>query len=120
LLEKVNTVIHPKVLDDFNRWLKELENMKYIIHEAAILFESGLNAVFDKIITVSAPEDIRIERIMRRESVNENYVRNIIRNQWPERKKRDLSDYVITNDQKRLILPQILKIHNELISLTQE
>ena len=56
---------------------------------------------------------------MTREGVTENYVKNIIKNQWPESKKRNISDYIIINDQKRMILPQILKIHDELTFLTK-
>lgn len=120
LLQKVNAIIHPKVKEHFNHWMNEHTDMKYIIHEAAILFESGLNTFFNKIITVAAPEDIRIKRIMKREGVTEDYVRNIMKNQWPERRKKNLSDYVIVNDQKKLILPQILKIHHELTALAKE
>ncbi len=119
LLQEVNAIIHPKVKEHFIKWIHGYSEMKYIIHEAAILFESGMNPLFDKIITVTAPESIRIARIMKREGVSENDVKNIINNQWPESKKREISDYMIMNDQKRLILPQILKIHDELSSLTQ-
>ncbi|MBN2213525.1 MAG: dephospho-CoA kinase [Bacteroidales bacterium] len=120
LLQKVNAIIHPRVIEDFNQWMTENHEDRYIIHEAAILFESGLNTLFNKIITVVAPEEIRIRRIMEREGVSEDYVRNIIRNQWPEKKKKSLSDYIIINDQKKLVLPQVLKIHNELIFLSRE
>lgn len=120
LLHKVNAIIHPKVREDFNSWLNEHNKMMYIIHEAAILFESGLHTLFNKIITVTAPEEIRIRRIMEREAVSEDYVRNIIGNQWPERKKKNLSDYVIVNDQQRMILPQVLEIHNELTSIVTQ
>ena len=119
LLQKVNEIIHPKVMDHFSKWIYEHQETNYIIHEAAILFESGMNPLFDKIITVSAPEDIRISRIMKREGVTENDVKNIIKNQWPESRKRDISDYIIINDQKQMILPQILRIHDELASLAK-
>jgi dephospho-CoA kinase len=117
LLQKVNEIIHPKVLEHFSKWINEHLETNYIIHEAAILFESGMNPLFDKIITVSAPEDTRISRIMKRDGVTENDVKNIIKNQWPESRKRNISDYIIINDQKQMILPQILKIHNELTFL---
>ena len=117
LLQKVNEIIHPKVLEHFSKWINEHLETNYIIHEAAILFESGMNPLFDKIITVSAPEDTRIRRIMKRDGVTENDVKNIIKNQWPESRKRNISDYIIINDQKQMILPQILKIHNELTFL---
>ena len=119
LLQKVNEIIHPKVLEHFSKWINEHLETNYIIHEAAILFESGMNPLFDKIITVSAPEDTRISRIMKRDGVTENDVKNIIKNQWPESRKRNISDYIIINDQKQMILPQILKIHNELTFLTK-
>ncbi len=117
LLQKVNAIIHPKVREDFTSWLSEHNEMKYIIHEAAILFESGLHTLFNKIITVTAPVEIRIRRIMDREGVSEDYVRKIIGNQWPDKKKMNLSDYVIVNDQQRMILTQVLEIHNELTTL---
>jgi dephospho-CoA kinase len=119
LLQQVNEIIHPKVLNHYKKWLKDYQDKKYIIHEAAILFESGMNFLFDRIITVSAPEEIRISRIMKREDVDEEHVKNIIQNQWPESRKKSISDFVIMNDDKRLILPQILKIHHELESLTE-
>ena len=78
LLQKVNEIIHPKVLDHFNQWINEYQQMKYIIHEAAIIFESGMNYLFDKIITVTAPKDIRIKRIIEREGISEDDVKNII------------------------------------------
>lgn len=118
LLQKVNEIIHPKVLDHFNQWISEYQQMKYIIHEAAIIFESGMKNIFDKIITVTAPKDMRIKRIIERGGLSEDDVKKIIKNQWPEKKKRNISDYIIINNQKRLILPQILKIHHELASLT--
>jgi dephospho-CoA kinase len=118
MLQKVNAIIHPKVMKHFNEWMNEHTGMNYIIHEAAILFESGMNLLFNKIITVAAPEEIRIGRIIKREGMTEVSVKNIIRNQWPEKKKISMSDYVVMNDQKRLILPQVLQIHNELTSLT--
>jgi len=120
LLQKVNAIIHPKVLDNYHKWLNEHDETKYVIHEAAILFESGMIPLFDKIITVTAPEYIRINRIIQREGVTENDVKNVIKNQWPESRKTDGSDYVIINDQKKMILPQILKIHAELTTLSKK
>lgn len=118
MLTKVNSIIHPKVNEDFNRWLSEYAERKYIIHEAAILFESGMSNQFDRIITVTAPEKIRINRIIDRDGMSRSKVLKIIANQLPEDFKAQNSDFIIVNDNKTLILPQILKIHDDLTSLT--
>lgn len=118
MLTKVNSIIHPKVNEDFNRWLSEYAERKYVIHEAAILFESGMSNQFDRIITVTAPEKIRINRIIDRDGMSRSKVLKIIANQLPEDFKAQNSDFIIVNDNKTLILPQILKIHDDLTSLT--
>ncbi len=114
-LKRVNAIVHPVVIDNFINWMNEQKNASYIIHEAAILFESDNQHLFDKVITVIAPEDIRIERVMRRDNVSETHVKSIINNQLPEKLKIDGSDYVIVNDDRTLVLPQVLNIHNELL-----
>ncbi|MBN2612651.1 MAG: dephospho-CoA kinase [Bacteroidales bacterium] len=116
-LQKVNDLIHPKVIHDYKEWLRGHEHMKYTIHEAAILFESGMGPLFDKTVMVTAPEALRIKRVMKRDDVDENHVRKIMNSQMPEEKKTELSDYIITNDDKTPVLPQIIKIHESLSSL---
>ena len=116
LLQRINNIIHPVVKQHFEIWMKEHYSDVYIIQEAAILFESGYQQLFDKIITVTAPEDLRIKRVMARDNVTGEHVRNILANQMDENEKAKKSDYVIINDDQNLVLPQIMKIHQELSS----
>ena len=114
-LNRVNAIIHPVVIERFKNWMEKQKNTHYIIHETAILFEAGLRHLFDKVITVSAPEEIRIKRVMNRDFVSESHVKKILNNQLKEKVKIEGSDYVIANDNKTLVLPKVLKIHNDLL-----
>lgn len=114
-LEKLNSMVHPKVLENYNIWLK-YRNTKYVIHESAILFESGWAKSFDKIICIDTPEDIIIERVMIRDNITQEEVRQRLRNQMPIKEKKELSDFIIKHDNKTMLLPQIIEIHKELIN----
>lgn len=111
-LHKVNALIHPLVLDKYKTWLLNNEEAPYTLHESAIIFENNLENHFDKIITVSSPEEIRFERIRKRDNLEPEMIRERIRNQLSEKEKCRLSDFVIINDGKTLLIPQILKINN--------
>ena len=117
-LEKINAFIHPRVRDKFNQWLTEQKDQPYCIQEAAIVFETGLYKQFDKIILVYAPEDMLIERVMKRDSVAQNQVLKRLENQMPQKLKAELADYILNNNNSCLLLPQMLKIHKELIKLS--
>ncbi|MCD4746659.1 MAG: dephospho-CoA kinase, partial [Bacteroidales bacterium] len=80
-LIKLNSIIHPLVRNDFNNWLDKHSNEAYIIYEAAILFESGFYKDFDAVITVSAPEDLMIKRVMKRDGVLKEHVIQRMKNQ---------------------------------------
>ncbi len=113
-LETLNSIIHPRVRQSLMDWMSAKQDHKYVIQEAAILFESGFYIFFDKNIIVSCPEDVAIKRVMKRDGIGENDVRARIQNQWPEQKKIQLADYVILNDNTNLVIPQVLSIHKEL------
>jgi dephospho-CoA kinase len=119
LLEQVNQMIHPRVALHFKNWCTQYEELAYVVHESAILFESNTYLGFDRIITVYAPEDIRTGRVMARAGMNKEKIRAIINNQLPEHEKMRRSDYVIFNDEIKLVIPQVLNIHHKLNSLTQ-
>jgi dephospho-CoA kinase len=114
LLEAANDIIHPYVREDFDRWSRSYTEKKYIIEEAAILFESGENTLVDKSITIVSPVEMRMKRILKRPGMTPGRIRDIMANQWPDEKKADFADFVIVNDEKSLILPQILFIHHQL------
>ena len=113
-LQKVNEIIHPAVFNSFVQWAME-QNSPYVIQEAAIIFENGHTERFDKIITVTAPTELKIERCMRRDRINRELVLERMKNQLPDEYKIKHSDFVVVNDGMDMILPQILNIHNSLI-----
>ena len=113
LLEKVNQLVHPVVRNEFINWQKQ-QNSNYIIHEAAILFESGFYKMMDYTILVSAPEEIRIERVTKRDNIPSELVQARIRKQWPDEQKRILASFELVNNNKNLLIPQILEIDKNL------
>jgi len=113
-LKKLNKIIHPRVREALKQWFAKQQDHPYAIYEAAILFESGFYREMDKIITVSAPESLRIQRVMKRDGVTEGDVLKRIRNQWPDEKKLALADWIINNDEKAMLIPQVLEIHHRL------
>lgn len=113
LLEKVNSIVHPLVMRDFNIWCEQQKG-PYVLHEAAILFESGFYQSMLKNILVSAPVDVRIKRVMQRDGLRRDEVERRITYQWTEKNTIALADFVIINDAHLMILPQILQIHKNL------
>lgn len=109
LLHELNNIVHPAVRDAFNRWLEQ-QKAPYIIHEAAILFESGFYKMMDKTITVVASESERISRVTSRDRLTAEQVRERIRNQWNDEQRMKLADFVIRNNNTDLITPQIMEI----------
>jgi dephospho-CoA kinase len=113
MLEKVNELIHPVVRAEYLNWLKQ-QNTAYIIHEAAILFESGFYTMMDYTILVTAPEEIRIERVIKRDKILPETVKLRMEKQWPDEEKRELASIELVNDNKNLLIPRILEIDNKL------
>lgn len=96
-LQQLNTIIHPKVKQDFDNWVQKHQNYPFVVKEAAILFESGSYKYCDKIITVTAPKSVRLQRVMQRDGISEDQVLARMQNQWTEEDKIALSDFVIQN-----------------------
>ena len=111
MLDKVNRIIHPRVAVHYLNWTRQHENYPYTIHESALIFESGLEGVFDKIIVVSAPENLRMRRVLSRSNMTMDKFHRIIQSQLPENEISGKADYVIVNDEKSLLLPDVLKLH---------
>jgi dephospho-CoA kinase len=108
----VNSVIHPAVELDFINWSNQYEYKAYIINEAALHFESGVYKKMDKMITVYAPVDLRIKRVMMRNTITQEQVINRINNQLPDKEKMKRSDFVIYNDEQQGVLEQVINLHN--------
>lgn len=97
LLEKLNNIVHPEIKLDFENFIEDHKKEKLIFKEAAILFESGSYKDCDATILITAPEDIRINRVVQRDSISKDIVLNRMKNQMPEDEKRKLSTYIVDN-----------------------
>jgi dephospho-CoA kinase len=106
LMEKVNRIIHPVVSKDFKNWMKNRETGRCAL-ESAILFESGFNRNMDVVLMVYAPVDLRLTRVMKRDGLSEAEVMKRMNRQMSDVLKRERSDYVIVNDEKQALIPQI-------------
>ncbi len=114
-LQELNAILHPRVHMDFEKWAEAQSQTYYVIMEAAILFETGRYKVFDKIILVTAPGELRIKRVCKRDHVSEKDVIARMKNQWDEERKIPLADFIIHNDERELLMPRVEKIHEQLI-----
>ncbi len=108
-LRKMNALVHPVVRNEFQQWVKQ-QNSPYVIHEAAILFESGFYKMMDFTILVSAPEEERIQRVMQRDGVSKKQVKERLAKQWTDAERRKLADKEIINDNKNPVIPEIIKL----------
>ena len=114
LLEKVNSLVHPVVFDHFKRWEME-QTAPYVIMEAAILFESGAAKLVDKIAVVVAPVEERVNRVIHRNRLSREQVLDRMRNQFDDETRIKMSDYIIHNSENDMIIPEILKIHDDIL-----
>jgi dephospho-CoA kinase len=114
LLKKVNKLIHPEVFNNFNEWVKK-QKSPYVIMEAAILFESNASVLVDRVATVTAPVEERVARVTRRNTLTRDQVMERINNQMSDRERIKRSDYVINNGENEMIIPVILKIHEDIL-----
>jgi len=113
-LEQLNKLVHPAVKDDFDKWADRQKDIPYCILEAALIFEVGRDKDLDKVIAITAPEALRIKRIIERDNTSETAVKARIKNQLPEEEKVNKADYVINNDGDKMILPQAVNINTKL------
>jgi dephospho-CoA kinase len=111
MLKAVNHIVHSAVKEDFLKWSAIHSNGRYVIFESAVLAESRHIGLMDAVVAVTAPEQVRIDRVLERPGMTRKAVEAIIRNQMSDEERISLSDYVIINDDTHLILPQILKLH---------
>ena len=110
LLNKLNAIIHPAVARRFQQWYSR-QNAPYVIYEAAILFEHGGHHKCDKVILVTAPQEVRVNRVVKRDGSSREEVLRRMANQWPEEQKIPLADYVIENIDLAETLRIVKKIH---------
>jgi dephospho-CoA kinase len=115
MLDQLNRIIHPGVYRDYLEWSRKHSGFSYTLYEAAILFETGHYRDMDKVICVTAPQQLRIRRVMERDNMTQEEVERRMANQWDEKKKIALSDYVIRNDESGMVIEQVLRIHKDLV-----
>lgn len=116
-LKKLNSIVHPIVHKHLQDFINNHRDKQYIIYENAILFENGSNTFCDKIITVTAPELQRIERVMKRDGISKKEVQSRLKNQWSDEKKILQSNYIIENVNLKDIEQQVSRIHNKLTEI---
>lgn len=113
-LALLNGLVHPRVGLDFDKWLSQYPHAPYVVKEAALIFEAGSYKSLDGVIAVSAPEELRIRRtIIRDEHRSRQQIEEIIGKQLKEEERLNRSDYKIVNDDKTLIIPQVLRLHKK-------
>lgn len=111
-LELLNSLTHPITIRDAEEWMNR-QTTPYVIKEAALLFESGAAEKLDYIIGVYAPQHIRVERVMKRDNLPVEEVMKRISRQIDEEMKMKLCNFVITNNDQQLVIPQILELHRK-------
>lgn len=116
-LQLLNALTHPAVKEHFKQWIRS-QNTLFVIKEAAILFEAGTYKECNFIISIVAPESIRIQRVQRRSALSPEDIRSRISRQWSDDQRIQLSDYVLLNDGKHSIIKQTLHIYEDLIRRT--
>jgi dephospho-CoA kinase len=118
-LEQLNAVVHPATKKDGEEWMQR-QATAYAIHEAALIFEAGVNERLDYVIGVSAPEEVRIKRTMERDGVTREEVMKRIGRQQNEDDKMKKCDFVIMNDEQQLLIPQVVELHQKLLTLAKQ
>lgn len=116
-LQQINQIIHPLVFEKYKDWLKQNEEQKYTIHEAAIVFENHLENHYNLIINVSATEKVRMNRVMQRDGISKEQFEERARNQWPDEEKNKKADFVIFNNGDQFLIPQVMEIHEKIIHI---
>lgn len=117
-LAKLNSIVHPAVFRAFDKWVAAIKNAPYVIKEAALLFESSSYKMCDYSIMVTAPLELRINRVMLRDGFTRAEVESRDARQFPEEKKIQLADFAIRNDDTQLVIPQVLQLHQKFLALS--
>ena len=110
-------IIHPKVAKDYQLWVKENSSKSpYLLKEAALMFETGGDKFLDKIILVSAKEELRTKRVLKRDSQrSKNQIEAIIKKQMPESEKQKRADYIINNNGSQALIKQVIALHEKFL-----
>lgn len=119
-LEKLNALVHPAVFRAFDNWAASHQNAPYIMKEAALLFESGSYKMCDASILVTAPVDLKIARVTRRDNVSAQAVQLRMDKQFSDEKKLEMADFIVVNDEQQLLIPQVLNLHKHFLTIAHK
>lgn len=114
LKEKINQIIHPQVRQKFDEYQSQFDNNIPVFNEAAILFETGAFKNFKHTILITADQELKIARILKRDKTSRSEIKSRMENQWSDEKKIPMADFIINNNGDELLLPQVLNILKEL------
>lgn len=117
-LALLNSFVHPLTIADAASWMNR-QHSPYTIKEAALIFESGANASLDYVIGVSSPETLRIKRVMERDNISAEQVMARLHKQMNEADKMNKCDFLLFNDEQQLLVPQVIKLHEQLLQLSR-
>ena len=118
-IKLLNSLVHPATLKDAAEWM-EKQKAPYVIKEAALIFESGSEKMLDYVIGVKAPLALRIERTIKRDNVTSDEVQARIDLQIDEEEKLHLCDYIIVNDEKQMLIRQVLALHENFLKVQSQ
>lgn len=110
-LSSLESIVYPLLKKRFTHWIHEHSESSYLVKEAAVMLEKGSYKDLDKIILVTAPAEMRIQRVIHRNGVSREFVLSRMENQWSDEKKKEYCDYVIINDQSNSLIRQVMDIH---------
>lgn len=120
-LNVLNGLVHPAVAEDFGKWAQEFSSHPYVLKEAALLFESGSHMQLDKTICVFAKKSTRLERVLMRDAQRSlDEIENIMDKQTSDGERKRLADFNVNNDGDQLLIPQVLKIHEQILSMSTQ
>lgn len=117
-LQRLNAIVHPAVRNAFAAWTAA-QHAPYVINEAAILVETGGHEQLDHLVVVTAPEQERIRRVVERDGATEAQVRARMQHQTDDRARLAVAGSVITNDNRAMVIPQVLAVHHKLMNLAR-
>ena len=116
-VNELNAIVHPATINYSKKWVEE-QNAPYVIKEAALLFESKSNVQSDHVIGVKSSLETRIARTIARSGISRDQVLNRIANQMDEEKKISLCDFIISNEENEMLIPQVLALHQKFLNLS--
>ena len=114
-LALLNSIVHPATIADAQKWMQQ-QTTPYAVKEAALIFESGSHQQLDYVIGVFTPIPMRIQRVIKRDQLSREEIKARMDKQMDESIKMRLCDFVITNDEQQMVIPQVIQIHNTILT----